>query len=70
MKSTLLVVLTDKRRSKEFKELQQHALLCLGKASDEIFDDACRLDNSDQPENIIEAVRKAYEERFKMVLWR
>lgn len=71
MKSALLAVLTDKRKStKEFKELQQRALLCLAKASDEIFDDANRLDNSDQPENIVLAVRETYEEKFKMVLWR
>jgi len=70
MKNSLLECLTKSGRlSREDKELQRRAIRCLCKANDEIFDDANRLSNSTDPEEIVDAVRRAYEDRYKMVLW-
>jgi hypothetical protein len=70
MKQALLDFIMRKgRMSRDDIELRRRATLCLGKVSDDIFDDANRITNSMDPADITEALQEVYGDRFKMTIW-
>lgn len=73
MKGALLACLAEtaskRRLAAADKELRRRALCCLGKASDEVFDDANRLSNTLDPGELCEVLSEAYAAKFRMVLW-